>query len=256
MRVQILPSDTSGSPGIENAYAATILINDQVALDAGCLGFHGDTERQSAVEHVFLSHAHLDHTASLPMFLENTFSNTAACATVYATDEVHQWLQEHMFNDRLWPDFVHLSTPESKLINRVSLVPGTPVEVAGQSSSAPVQAVATSPATTCVGTVNGSGGVEPPGIWQLRVYFSNSSYSGSFTGWGLRFQSLGTNDCNDNDIPDDCDIANGTAFDCNGNGLLDSCDALDGTAFDCWHRVWTAATEDIHPHAGDRLVPS
>ncbi len=131
MRVQILPSDTSGSPGVDNTYAASIVINDRVALDAGCLGFHGDTERQSAVEHVFLSHAHLDHTASLPMFLENTFSNTADCATVYATGEVHQWLQEHMFNDRLWPDFVRLSTPESKLINCVTLVPGTPVEVAG-----------------------------------------------------------------------------------------------------------------------------
>ncbi len=38
----------------------------------------------------------------------------------------------------------------------------------------------------------------------------------------------GSEDCNDNDIPDECDIASGTSRDTNGNGIPDECElALD-----------------------------
>ncbi len=55
-------------------------------------------------------------------------------------------------------------------------------------------------------------------------------------------------DCNDNGVPDDCDIANGTSTDCNANGVpdecepfedcndngvLDACDIADGISIDC-----------------------
>jgi hypothetical protein len=41
------------------------------------------------------------------------------------------------------------------------------------------------------------------------------------------------NDCNDNGIPDEEDIANGTSEDCNNNGVPDECDLADGTSQDC-----------------------
>ena len=31
-------------------------------------------------------------------------------------------------------------------------------------------------------------------------------------------------DCNENDLPDECDISNGTSVDCNGNGIPDECE--------------------------------
>ncbi len=34
-------------------------------------------------------------------------------------------------------------------------------------------------------------------------------------------------DCNDNGVPDDCDIANGTSTDCNDNGVPDECEAFE-----------------------------
>ena len=40
-------------------------------------------------------------------------------------------------------------------------------------------------------------------------------------------------DCNNNDVPDDCELAVGAAGDCNGNGVPDSCDLVDGTSGDC-----------------------
>ncbi|MCK4660606.1 MAG: RHS repeat protein, partial [Phycisphaerae bacterium] len=45
--------------------------------------------------------------------------------------------------------------------------------------------------------------------------------------WLLRVKAFGTNDCNDNGIPDDCEP------DCNGNGVADECDITAGTSHDC-----------------------
>jgi hypothetical protein len=40
-------------------------------------------------------------------------------------------------------------------------------------------------------------------------------------------------DCNDNGVPDDQDIADGTSADCNENQVPDECDIADGTSVDC-----------------------
>ncbi|MGE3181115.1 MAG: hypothetical protein AB7N71_05745 [Phycisphaerae bacterium] len=40
-------------------------------------------------------------------------------------------------------------------------------------------------------------------------------------------------DCNNNGIPDECDITSGFSLDCNGNGIPDSCDLLEGDSLDC-----------------------
>lgn len=42
-----------------------------------------------------------------------------------------------------------------------------------------------------------------------------------------------TNDCNDNLVPDDCDIAHGTSADCDSNGVPDECDIASGLYADC-----------------------
>jgi len=69
MKVRILGC-AAQSPAVRQ-YVISYLINDRVAIDAGCLGFNGTPEEQAATGHVFLSHSHVDHSASLPVFLEN-----------------------------------------------------------------------------------------------------------------------------------------------------------------------------------------
>jgi len=41
------------------------------------------------------------------------------------------------------------------------------------------------------------------------------------------------NDCNGNDVPDLCDLADGVSLDCNANELPDECELADGTSQDC-----------------------
>ncbi|MCK4660438.1 MAG: hypothetical protein KAV82_13020, partial [Phycisphaerae bacterium] len=50
---------------------------------------------------------------------------------------------------------------------------------------------------------------------------------------GMVFTAAGDSDCNDNGVPDECDIAGGTSEDCNSNSVPDECDIAGGTSEDC-----------------------
>jgi len=114
-------------------YLTTYLINDDVAIDAGSLGFAGSPAEQTRVRHVFLSHSHIDHVASLPIFLENVFDQGAAPVTVYGSAEVLDSLQRDVFNDRLWPDFIGMSRKGESLLRLHPLVAGQAVSCGGLS---------------------------------------------------------------------------------------------------------------------------
>ncbi len=47
------------------------------------------------------------------------------------------------------------------------------------------------------------------------------------------FLSNASSDCNENQIPDSCEIATGAALDCNQNDVPDACDLAAGTSADC-----------------------
>ena len=107
MKVQFLGSSLQDAP--RRQFVSSCLINNVVAVDAGCLGFHGTPQDQEAIRHVFLTHSHADHTASLPIFVENAWTPTDDCPSIYGGVETLDSVRKHMFNDVMWPDFVALS---------------------------------------------------------------------------------------------------------------------------------------------------
>ncbi len=131
MRVTLLPS--SISTDFPYQHLTTFVINDAIAVDAGSLGFFGSRNQQSRIRHVFISHTHIDHIASLPIFLENVFESTTDCVTVYGSDTVLKCLREDIFNQRVWPDFIGLSDPKSPFLRLEVLEPGRTIVVEGVS---------------------------------------------------------------------------------------------------------------------------
>src|SRR5437764_600685 len=109
MKLTLLPSalGAAGAPAAQ--YLSSALVNDTIALDAGCLGFHGTPDDQARVRHVLLTHSHLDHVASLPIFLENGHEGRGDGVNIYASAATLDALRRHFFNDQIWPDFVALS---------------------------------------------------------------------------------------------------------------------------------------------------
>ena len=129
MKVIILGS-SCGAVG-SRQYVSTYLINDLVAIDAGYLGFYGSPEEQQRIRHVFLTHPHSDHTASLPIFLENVWTPSPECPTVYGSAETLASIQQYIFNDSVWPDFIALSRKMPPFLRVQALDAEVPVHAEG-----------------------------------------------------------------------------------------------------------------------------
>jgi ribonuclease BN (tRNA processing enzyme) len=131
VKVVVVPSSVPGpDAGLSNSLISYV-VNDTVAIDAGCIGLYGDWQQQARIKHVFLSHTHMDHVASLPMFLENVFQSGGDPVTVYGSQTVLDGLQRDLFNDRLWPDFVALSKNGTEFLRLQTLEDGKTVTAAG-----------------------------------------------------------------------------------------------------------------------------
>jgi ribonuclease BN (tRNA processing enzyme) len=131
VKIRLVPSAVSAGPAGRGSFLTSYLIDDTVAVDAGGLGFLGDVETQALVQHVFLSHSHMDHIASLPIFLETVFGSSDRCVTVHASAETLESLRSDVFNGRIWPDFFALSEQGVPFVKLDVLQPGRPVEAGG-----------------------------------------------------------------------------------------------------------------------------
>jgi ribonuclease BN (tRNA processing enzyme) len=129
MTITLLPSSVADSD--QHQYLTTYLVNGTVAIDAGSLGFYAAPDQQARVRHVILTHTHIDHTASLPIFLENVFSGRPDCVTVHASAETLEVIHRDLFNDAIWPDFFRMSTPDAPFLRFQFLNAGQPVEIDG-----------------------------------------------------------------------------------------------------------------------------
>lgn len=135
MKVELVPSTVGESASLQ--YCTTFLIDGCIAIDAGTLGLLHPLSRQTAVRQVFLSHCHLDHLATLPLFLDNVLQPGEDCVTVYANEATRECLVNDIFNDRLWPDFLKLSEGDTRFLELEELNSEQPVQI-GEHTITPV----------------------------------------------------------------------------------------------------------------------
>lgn len=127
MRIRIL--GCSGGIGAGSRTSA-LLVDDDVLIDAGTgIGDLALSDLDS-IRHVFLTHAHLDHIAGLPMLVDSIFDeNFEEPLTVYSRRETLDALSAHMFNDVIWPDFRAIPSKDNPILAFRELVPGSSVTV-------------------------------------------------------------------------------------------------------------------------------
>ncbi len=85
----------------------TFLIDGETALDAGGLTDALPLAAQRRIRRVVLTHAHLDHVATLPFLIENIYGRERPLEII-APPPVLATLARHVFNDATWPDFTRL----------------------------------------------------------------------------------------------------------------------------------------------------
>ncbi len=102
------------SGGIGSGRHTTCLrIDDDVLIDAGSGITTLDFEQLAMIDHVFLTHAHLDHVLGLPLLLDSVGDLRTEPVTVHALPAVLDVLANHLFNWQLWPDFREIPSKEA-----------------------------------------------------------------------------------------------------------------------------------------------
>lgn len=128
MQIKILGSAVDSECSGEQ-FAASYVINGRIAIDAGSIGFQSSIAAQRAIEHLFLSHGHMDHIASLPMFLDNVYQPGRDCVSIHAHQDTLNTLRTDVFNERLWPDLIRLGGEESPFMKLFPMQAGDTVHV-------------------------------------------------------------------------------------------------------------------------------
>ena len=105
MRIRVL--GCSGAIA-KDCRTTSFLIDSDVLVDAGTGVGDLTLDEMRGVNHVMLTHSHLDHVAALPLMVDAVASQRTGPITVYGLAGTLTALRVHIFNDTIWPDFTRI----------------------------------------------------------------------------------------------------------------------------------------------------
>ncbi len=109
----------------------SLLIDGRVALDAGCLSQALAVEDQRKITSILLTHSHIDHTNSLPFFIDNVYGNGDCRIDIYSSPATIYAVRRHLFNNTFWPDFARLPNHLLPALRFHELLDEVTVEIEG-----------------------------------------------------------------------------------------------------------------------------
>ncbi len=122
MKLRLLAStlERDGSASGRQHYSCFV-IDGCVAIDAGSLATSVTSDERNEIRDVVLTHAHLDHIAGLPLFIDDLFPILKKPVRVYATREVIDVLETHIFNWAVYPRFSEIKNSHGEVIEYVEI---------------------------------------------------------------------------------------------------------------------------------------
>ena len=109
----------------------SFLIGDSILLDAGTGVGDLTLEEMGKIDHVLLTHSHLDHVAALPLMLDAVSSQRRHPVQVHALAATISALQTHVFNNVIWPDFSAIPSAASPFLQYQAFESGDVLNIAG-----------------------------------------------------------------------------------------------------------------------------
>jgi len=110
----------------------SFLIDGDVLVDAGTGVGDLTLDEMHGIEHVMLTHSHLDHVAALPLMVDAVASQLAKPIMVHALAGTIAALKAHVFNNVIWPDFSSIPTPNAPFISFQEIEVGQTLHIAGK----------------------------------------------------------------------------------------------------------------------------
>ena len=89
-------------------------------------------DEMRSVDHVLLTHSHLDHVAALPLMVDSIAAQRTTPIQIHALQGTIDALKAHIFNNTIWPDFSRIPTPEAPFVSFHPLTVGQTLLLAGK----------------------------------------------------------------------------------------------------------------------------
>lgn len=126
MQLQVLGC----SGGIGGALrTSSFLVDDDILLDAGTGVGDLSIAQLANIDHVFLTHSHIDHILGIPLIADTVQGLRNKPIYIYALAETIASIKQHVFNWVIWPDFTELPSKTAPCVHFISISPGQSIEL-------------------------------------------------------------------------------------------------------------------------------
>jgi cAMP phosphodiesterase len=121
------------SGGIGGNFRTTsFLIDHDVLIDAGTGLGELSLAEMCLIDHIFITHSHLDHIACLPLLVDSVGFIRENPLTIHATAETLAILQTHIFNWEIWPDFATIPSLSHPVMRYDEIKLGVATDIGGR----------------------------------------------------------------------------------------------------------------------------
>ncbi len=129
MRIKVLGCSGGIGGGLRTT---SFLVDEDVLIDAGTGVGDLSLENLAKIDHIFVSHSHLDHVTSIPFLVDTVCWMRRNPIIVYGIKETLDILRAHLFNWKIWPDFTQIPNAEAPFMVYREIKVGEGVELRGR----------------------------------------------------------------------------------------------------------------------------
>ena len=154
------------------------LLDGDVLIDAGTGVGDLELEALARIDHILISHSHLDHVLSIGLLADAVMrvreEHQRGAIQVHALPETIAALRAHIFNGVIWPDFTRLPSADDPILKLVPFALGDVLELNGKrievltaAHTVPAVGFAVLPADPAAGAWIFTGDTGPnPALWE------------------------------------------------------------------------------------------
>lgn len=128
MKFHVLGCSGGEAPGF---HLSSFLVEERLLIDTGAVTSVLPLAAQVRIDHILLTHSHLDHAGGLATLADNVFGARRDPVTVHAIAPTLDGVQRHLMNDILWPDFAKIPSSAQPTMQFRPIPEGEPFELEG-----------------------------------------------------------------------------------------------------------------------------
>lgn len=127
MKIKVLGCSGAEFPGNR---PPSFLLNGNILFDTGSLTNVLDIKAQLKIDHIFITHSHLDHIMGIPFLADNLiFEKKWHKVNIISISHVIKVIKRSLLDGSIWPDFTVIPNRYEGILTMVEIKPGRSLKI-------------------------------------------------------------------------------------------------------------------------------